>query len=50
MKYLLLINTIDSPVIEQNNDTLIAGEVIEHLKKPEHFIKEANRVLKKTLL
>jgi len=28
-------------------DTLIAGELIEHLKKPSLFIKEANRVLKK---
>ena len=28
-------------------DTLIAGELVEHLKKPELFIREANRVLKK---
>jgi len=28
-------------------DTLIAGELVEHLKQPEKFITEANRVLKK---
>ena len=28
-------------------DTLLAGELVEHLKNPEKFIKEANRVLKK---
>lgn len=28
-------------------DTIIAGELMEHLKKPECFVKEANRVLKK---
>jgi ubiquinone/menaquinone biosynthesis C-methylase UbiE len=28
-------------------DTLIAGELVEHLKKPELFVKETNRVLKK---
>ena len=28
-------------------DTLLAGELIEHLKKPKKFVKEANRILKK---
>lgn len=28
-------------------DSVMAGELIEHLKKPELFVKEANRVLKK---
>ncbi len=28
-------------------DTIIAGELIEHLKKPEIFVKESNRILKK---
>jgi len=28
-------------------DTIVAGEVIEHMKKPEGFIQEAYRVLKK---
>ncbi len=28
-------------------DSLLAGELIEHLKKPELFVREANRVLKK---
>ncbi len=28
-------------------DTILAGELIEHLKKPEKFLKEANRLLKK---
>lgn len=27
-------------------DTIVAGEVIEHLHKPEIFVKESNRVLK----
>jgi ubiquinone/menaquinone biosynthesis C-methylase UbiE len=33
----------------ENNffDSLLAGELIEHLKKPELFVREANRVLKK---
>src|SRR3989344_2569040 len=28
-------------------DSIVAGELIEHLKKPELFVKEAKRVLKK---
>jgi 2-polyprenyl-3-methyl-5-hydroxy-6-metoxy-1,4-benzoquinol methylase len=35
------------PFQTQSFDTIIAGELIEHLKKPELFIKEANRLLKK---
>lgn len=27
-------------------DCIIAGELIEHLKRPENFVKEANRILK----
>jgi len=34
------------PFEENTFDTLIAGELIEHLKAPENFIKEAHRVLK----
>jgi len=35
------------PFAANEFDTLLAGELIEHLKTPEKFLKEANRVLKK---
>jgi len=36
----------EMPFKDKAFDSIIAGELIEHLKKPELFIKEAKRVLK----
>jgi 2-polyprenyl-3-methyl-5-hydroxy-6-metoxy-1,4-benzoquinol methylase len=35
------------PYKSEEFDTIIAGELLEHLKKPEVFLKEANRIIKK---
>lgn len=35
------------PFKKNSFDTIIAGELVEHLKNPEKFIKESNRVLRK---
>jgi len=35
------------PFPNKKFDSIVAGELIEHLKNPEKFIKEANRILKK---
>ncbi len=35
------------PFESERFDSILAGELVEHLHKPELFIKEANRLLKK---
>lgn len=40
------LNTDDLPFADESFDALIAGDVIEHLENPSHFLREANRVLK----
>lgn len=37
----------DMPFRSNTFDTVVAGEVIEHLENPEKFLKEARRVLKR---
>lgn len=40
-------NAEEMPFKNASFDSVIAGELIEHLKRPELFLKEANRVLRK---
>jgi len=36
----------EMPLKSNNFDAIVAGELIEHLPKPENFLKEAKRILK----
>ena len=40
-------NVMHLPFLSENFSYVVAGEIIEHLEKPEEFLKEAFRVLKK---
>ncbi|MCD4759795.1 class I SAM-dependent methyltransferase [archaeon] len=39
------VNT-DFPIKSNTYDTILAGEIIEHLNNPHHFLSECNRILK----
>lgn len=41
------LNTDPIPCEDEYFDNVVAGDVIEHLENPSHFLREANRVLKK---
>jgi ubiquinone/menaquinone biosynthesis C-methylase UbiE len=45
-KYYKKASAENIPFKNMEFDTLIAGELVEHLKKPENFFREAKRVLK----
>lgn len=40
------LNYQDLPFTEESFDNVIAGDIIEHLENPSHFLREVNRVLK----
>ncbi len=41
------LNTDSIPCEDEYFDNVVAGDVIEHLENPSHFLREVNRVLKK---
>ena len=44
--YFILLDAQELPFPDNSFDTIIAFEVIEHLKRYEHFLSECNRVLR----
>ncbi len=44
--YVLNLNTEKLPFSDRSFDTVLAGDVIEHVENPSHLLREINRVLK----